>query len=190
MARCNEYSLLLLSGGKSTRMGTDKASLTLDGKPFWAHMLDKARLLGLEQFYISGASPLSPDAKTVPDRYPDRGPLGGLHAGLLSAKTPYCLVLPVDAPTVPGNILEALITHHEQSPDKNKALIWEHGDRQEPLIAIYPAAMAQTIEDLIREKSAPVFRALDRWGYESLRLETDEAQILNINTPELYEKIK
>ena len=189
MARCNEYSLLLLAGGKSSRMGSPKASLPLAGKPFWAHMVEKAKLLGLSRIYISGSDPLCPDIQTVPDRYPDRGPLGGIHAGLLKIHTPYCLVLPVDAPLLNPEIPEKLMAYHETSADKNKVLIWEHGDRQEPLIAIYPAAMAQSIEELIRLQSAPVFRALDRWGYDRLRLETDENQILNVNTPDLYQKI-
>ena len=54
MARSNEYSLLLLAGGKSARMGQSKAQLLYQGKPFLEHMLDKARNLGIEKYYISG----------------------------------------------------------------------------------------------------------------------------------------
>lgn len=188
MARKDQYSLLLLAGGKSARMGTGKAELMYEGKTFLEHMLDKARALGLEQFYISGYASSREDVTTVWDHYPDRGPLGGLHACMKAISTPYCLVLPVDAPKLPVEILEQLLQHHEHRTTE-KVLIWEHGVRQEPLIAVYPTAMADTIEGLIRDHAAPVFRAIDTWGFDSCRLEMEQEQILNINTPELYKKL-
>ena len=188
MNRRNQYALLLLAGGKSARMGTSKAELLYEGKTFLEHMLDKARGLGIEQFYISGYDPHREDVETIWDRYPDRGPLSGLHACLDAIDTPYCLVLPVDAPKLPVEILEGLLQQHEKRTNE-KVLIWEHGIRQEPLIAVYPTAMAGTIEDLIRDHAAPVFRAIDVWGFEGFRMEMEQEQILNINTPELYKKL-
>lgn len=188
MTRAEQYSLLLLAGGKSARMGTGKAELMYEGKTFLQHMLDKADALGITKFYISGYSALRPDVQTVWDHYPDRGPLGGIHACMQVIDTPYCLILPVDAPTLPVDILESLISRHENREDE-KVLIWEHGVRQEPLIAVYPTAMADTIENLIRDHAAPVFRAIDTWGYTAFRKELDQERPLNINTPELYKKL-
>ena len=188
MERSKVYSLLLLAGGKSARMGTNKAELLYEGKTFLEHMLEKAQQLGIQTFYISGYCSSREDVRTVWDQYEDRGPLGGLHACMKVMRTPYCLVLPVDAPKLPLSILEALLQQHEQRTDDN-VLIWEHGVRQEPLIAIYPVASADTMEALIREHSAPVFRFLDTWGYRSYRLEMEEEQIINVNTPEAYRKL-
>jgi len=188
MARRDQYSLLLLAGGKSTRMGTSKAELLYEGKTFLQHMLDKAHAAGIEKCYISGYDAHREDVRTVWDVYPNRGPLSGLHASLAAMDTPYCLVLPVDAPKLPAEILEGLLQRHE-SAASGKVLIWEHGVRQEPLIAVYPTAMAGAIEDLIREHPAPVFRAIDTWGFESFRMEMQSEQIININTPELYRKL-
>lgn len=188
MERKDRYSLLLLAGGKSARMGTSKAELLYEEKSFLEHMLDKARALGIEKFYISGYASRRMDVKTVWDQYPNRGPLAGLHACMQAIDTPYCLVLPVDAPKLPTEILEGLLSRHE-AQESDRVLIWEHGVRQEPLIAVYPTAMAQTIEDLIRDHAAPVFRAIDIWGYDSFRMEMEQEQIININTPELYKKL-
>ena len=80
MARQDQYSLLLLAGGKSARMGTNKAELVYEGRTFLSHMLDKARKLGIERCYISGYTAQRDDVCSVQDQYPDRGPLGGLHA--------------------------------------------------------------------------------------------------------------
>ena len=188
MLRQDQYSLLLLAGGKSARMGKNKAELLYEGKTFLEHMLGKARQLGIEKFYISGYDSPREDVLTVWDHYADRGPLGGLHASMKAMDTPYCLVLPVDAPKLPLDILEALLKRHEERTDEH-VLIWEHGVRQEPLIAVYPTAMADTIEELIRERSAPVFRALDAWGYTRFRKEMEEEQIINVNTPEAYRRL-
>ena len=188
MAIHEEYSLLLLAGGKSARMGTGKAELLYEGKTFLEHMLDKARALGIRKFYISGYDPRRDDVRTVWDRYPNRGPLSGLHACMDIIDTPYCLVLPVDAPKLPLDILEGLLQCH-RNRSSEKVLIWEHGIRQEPLIAIYPTAMAGAIEELIRSHAAPVFRAIDNWGFDSFRMEMEQEQIININTPELYKKL-
>lgn len=188
MERRNRYSLLLLAGGKSARMGTSKAELLYEGKTFLDHMLEKARSLGLEKFYISGYSSTRDDVTTVLDHYRNRGPLSGLHACMNVMDTPYCLVLPVDAPKLPVEILEGLLQRHEQRSSE-KVLIWEHGVRQEPLIAVYPTAMADTIEGMIRDHAAPVFRAIDEWGFEGFRMEMQSEQIININTPELYKKL-
>lgn len=188
MKRSEQYSLLLLSGGKSSRMGTNKAALLYEGKSFLEHMLDKARGLGIEKFYISGCPSPREDIRSIMDIYPQRGPLGGLHAAMQAMDSPYCLVLPVDAPRLPVEILSELLAEHERRGGE-KVLIWEHGVRQEPLIAVYPSAMAPHIEEMIREEGAPVMRCIESWGFESFRRELEQEEPLNINTPELYRQL-
>lgn len=189
MVNANEYSLLLLAGGKNSRMGQPKPELIFQDKSFLDHMLDKGHHLGIQHCYISGYATNRQDVTTVWDVYPDRGPLGGLHACMNVMQTPYCLVLPVDAPTLPLHILEALLKQHQSMDNKDAVLIWEHGDRKEPLIAVYPVAMVSTIEKLIASGSAPVFRALDQWEHRFYRLELEQDIAININTPELYQQI-
>lgn len=189
MVYANEYSLLLLAGGKNSRMGQPKPELVFQNKSFLDHMLDKGHRLGIQHCYISGYATDRQDVTTVWDVYPDRGPLGGLHACMKVMQTPYCLVLPVDAPTLPLYIPEALLKQHRSMNNKDTVLIWEHGDRKEPLIAVYPIAMASTIEQLILPGPAPVFRALDRWAHHFFRIELAQDIPININTPELYRSI-
>ena len=152
-------------------------------------MLEKGQNLGIDRCYISGYVSDLPNVHTVFDVYPDRGPLGGIHACMKEMLTPYCLVLPTDSPTLPLEILDALLTEHQAMRDKDAVLMWEHGDRKEPLIAIYPVAMASVIEELIRSEAAPVFRALDQWRWTCFRMELQADVIININTPELYQKV-
>lgn len=194
MDREDKYSLLLLAGGKSTRMGKNKAELLYAGKTFTELLISKVKRLGIRRIYISGFQEERRDVHIVWDQYPDRGPLGGIHACMKAMDTPFCLVLPVDAPKLPQEVLEELLAYHETcrnglSKEKEIPLLWEHGDRMEPLIAIYPVDMADAIEELIKDTSAPVFRMLDRWGYECFRREISETKVINVNTPELYEEL-
>jgi len=194
MDRSDKYSLLLLAGGKSSRMGQDKAELIYHGQTFMEVILQKAKELGIVQIYVSGYKKEIEGVHIVKDEYPDRGPLGGLHACMKAMNTPYCLVLPVDVPGLSVEILDELLRFHEEKREglrtgREVPLLWEHGDRKEPLISVYPTYVVPLIEDVIREHSAPVFRALDRTGYECVRIEMLEEQNININTPEIYEKL-
>ena len=92
------YSLLVLAGGKSSRMGRDKAKLLLGEKSFLECILDKAEMLGIGETYLSGHGWEGKDVRTVPDRYRERGPLGGMHACFSVMDTPYALVLPSEFP--------------------------------------------------------------------------------------------
>lgn len=186
--RASLYSFLILAGGKSRRMGRDKAELLIDGRSFLSCLLEKAERLGIQEKYISGERDSQEEIPVVPDRYRDRGPLGGIEACMRVIKTPYCLVLPVDVPHIPEEVLESLLLFHEKEGGE-KPLLLSHGERIEPLIGIYPVKMADVIEEVIKEKAVPVFRALDKWGYEIFPVILKEEQAYNINTPQEYQQL-
>ena len=191
MDRGDKYSLLLLVGGKSSRMGKNKAELLYDGMTFVEQLITKAEAVGLTQIYVSGYQQEHGNVHIVWDEYPNRGPLGGLHACMKVIETPYCLVLPVDVPQIPVDVLERLLTHHEthaiKKGEKDVPLLLEHGDRKEYLIAIYPVVMVNAIEERIKERSASVHGMLEEWEYECCRIDIPAWQAANINTPDAYE---
>lgn len=190
MNRKNQYSLLILAGGKSTRMGKNKAELLYGGKTFTKLLISKAEKMGINQIYISGFQEKKEKVRIVWDIYPDRGPLGGFHACFKEMSTPFCLVLPVDVPQIPLGVLEELLTYHERNGasvnGKEYPLLLEHGERKEYLIGIYPISMVDFIEGLIREQPVSVHDMLGKWGYYCCRMELPEWQVDNINTQEAY----
>ena len=121
--------------------------------------------------------------------------------------TPYCLVLPVDVPQFPEETLEELLLAHENSlgaaasenagsfgngredGNSGKPLLLVHGERTEPLMGIYPVCMADCIGEQIEKASAPVFRVLDAWGFDTFRTSAEEWKMRNINTPEDYREL-
>ena len=190
MGRADNYSLLLLAGGKSSRMGTNKAELLYEGRSFLENIIEKAKCLGLKKIYISGYQGNYDDVQVVYDIYPKIGPLGGLHAGLMSAQTSYCLLLPVDIPQIPVTFLEELIKLHEQQTiDMEMPLLVEREGFLEPLIGIYPVTMRNFIEERIAAGNFSVFRMIKEWGYVGVQTEIPEWQIANINTKEDYKRL-
>lgn len=216
--RAELYSLLLLAGGKSSRMGEDKAELLMDGESFLSCQIKKADRLGIREVYVSGHDggkdifrngevKSSLHIHVVSDIYRERGPLGGIHACMKAMDTPYCLVLPVDVPQLPVEMLEELLLVHEDSlgerppgevrsfgdrregSSAGKPLLLVHGERTEPLMGIYPVCMADCIGEQIEKASAPVFRILDAWGFDTFRTSAEEWKMRNINTPEDYREL-
>ena len=132
----------VLTGGKSSRMGSDKAMLRLtDGETLVEHALalaasvaSEVRLLGSREKYAA----LAWAGEIVEDIYPDSGPLAGIHAGLQSTGTELNLALAVDMPSMTFNCLEYLVHRAEESDAL--VVVPEVNGLQQPLCAIYRKA--------------------------------------------------
>ena len=104
----------VLAGGRSTRMGKDKALLQLAGRSLVDLALDKLRAIGVAAPRIAGArSDLSPYAPVVPDLHPGCGPLSGIEAALSATTRPLNLFLPVDMPLLPARFLNWMLQRAE-----------------------------------------------------------------------------
>ncbi|MEO6805389.1 MAG: NTP transferase domain-containing protein [Edaphobacter sp.] len=97
----------VLAGGKSQRMGDDKALLELAGKPLVLHATTKLRRLCAEVNILSNNSGLEEYAPLVRDLHEGCGPLAGIEAALLNSKYEWNLILPVDVPFLPTLLLDA-----------------------------------------------------------------------------------
>lgn len=167
---------ILLTGGKSTRMGTDKASLPFGNGTLLTVQLEKFRALGITDVLISGHG----DGQ-IPDDVPGCGPLGGLAACLPRVQNPCALVISVDVPLVPVGALSALIAAHTAG-----ATLLRHGERLEPLIAVYDTALGVTARRLLTEGRRAVRALLDLTDWRAFDPGAPEEAFLNCNTPEAY----
>ena len=95
----------VLAGGKSSRMGRDKALLTLAGKPLVEHAVTKLGRLCAKVSVLSGNAELAGYAPLVADNFVGSGPLGGIEAALLDSEFAWNLILPVDMPFLPTKLL-------------------------------------------------------------------------------------
>jgi molybdopterin-guanine dinucleotide biosynthesis protein A len=130
-------SAVLLAGGESRRMGQDKATLILRGKPLWQIQLDLLWKLEPEEMFVSARSDPAwrpAGVQFVSDKPPSRGPLSGLSATLPRIRTDHLLALAVDMPLMTENYLRSLCNLIEPG----RGVLPIIGDRAEPLGAIYP----------------------------------------------------
>jgi len=174
-----ETSGILLAGGKSARMGEEKATLAIDGQTFLSCQVGKIRTLGIGDIVISGFG-----EGMVPDDEPGCGPMGGLKSCLRKIKNSSALVLPIDVPLVTTELLTALLTEHE----KNEApvTIVSHQGKIEPLIGVYDRSLLPQMERLLKEKRYSLRALFACCACNVLPWEKEERQFFNCNTPEEY----
>ena len=98
---------IVLCGGKSSRMGQNKALLEYKGKKLIVHMTGILRDMGIKDVFISGALD---GYECINDAFPDKGPMGGIHS-VLCQKPDYrgYLFIPVDMPLLSKETLRLLI---------------------------------------------------------------------------------
>jgi molybdopterin-guanine dinucleotide biosynthesis protein A len=174
------YTGVIISGGKSSRMGTDKGLLLYRGKPLVQYSIDLLKPFCTEllistqnQEYAQFGLPL------IADEIPDCGPMGGIYSALNSTQTGYVLVLACDMPFVSPKTIEKLLS------DKNEfdCVVPRVGDKLEPLCAIYSRSVLKSIESRIKAGNLALYSLI----LESYCLLVDfDEQIedfRNLNTP-------
>jgi molybdopterin-guanine dinucleotide biosynthesis protein A len=105
----------ILAGGRSSRMGRDKALVNVAGKPLIQHALDILRSASLEPRIAGSTSDLSVFAPTLPDdpTQSGSGPLAGICSALNSGSGQYAVFLPVDLPLMPASLIRYLLYRAE-----------------------------------------------------------------------------
>ena len=99
----------VLAGGRSSRMGTDKALTLLTGIPLIQIAIQTLVAAGVPAKIAGSRSPLAAFAQEIPDTFADAGPLGGIHAALSASPVDWNLFLPVDLPRMPASLLACLL---------------------------------------------------------------------------------
>jgi len=99
----------VLAGGRSSRMGSEKALIQLAGEPLVVHAMRILRSAGLAVRIAGARSPLDRYAPVVPDAEPDRGPLGGICSALAFTTAKRAIFLPVDMPLQPATLVSFLL---------------------------------------------------------------------------------
>lgn len=149
------------AGGKSLRMGRDKAWVDLNGEPLITRVLSAARpVVDRLMIIISDScdslgrfSDLARlwDAELRVDVYPDRGPLAGIHATLAACpEGDSALVLACDLPFISTEMLRVLRNHHERVKPSITVPVSSDG-RLQPLASIYSDNCKRAVEKQLAE---------------------------------------
>ncbi len=177
-----EISGILLAGGKSARMGEEKAALAISGETFLSCQVGKFRALGIGDIVISGFG-----EGMVSDDEPNCGPMGGLKSCLRRIRHDSALVLPIDVPLITTQLLTALLTEHEKK--EAPITIVSHQGKIEPLIGVYDRSLLPEMERLLKDKRYSLRALFERCPCDILPWEKDSGQFFNCNTPEEYRLI-
>lgn len=181
-------SAILLAGGYSSRMGTDKAELLWNGMRLIEYQAARLKALGIGEVLISGYAKSVEGTRFVPDIYPHRGPLSGIHAGLLASANPRSLVLSVDTPLVPGETLAALTELHLLGTSPITVL--SHGGELEPLIGVYDSVLSASAEQILQGSRSSVRLLFEYGGYARFEYAGDERLLHGCNTPQEFEALQ
>ena len=132
-----KISAVLLAGGKSRRMGEDKATIVFRNRPLWQIQIELLRKVSSKEIFISAPSdpPWRPaDIEFVPDDQPSRGPLSGIAAALSRITTNHLLALAIDMPFMTESYLRSLC----EKIERGGGIVPLIENRAEPLAAVYP----------------------------------------------------
>ena len=178
---------VVLAGGRSRRMGRNKALIDIDGQPMAARVVDVLRALGADPVLVVGGDPdelASIGAPVVSDEMPGEGPVGGVLTALdhLAALdlVDAALILPCDLPDISAIALDPLV---EAAAGDAHSRVWVAAtDRMEPMCALWSLAARGTL----RERFAAGERALHRVIAElpHVTVTVDPAALHNANRPE------
>jgi len=143
-----DVSAFILAGGKSTRMGSDKALVTLDDRTLLARALDLASSVTPNVHIVGDPAKFASFAPVVQDIFQNCGPLAGIHAALRSSPTDLNLILAVDVPFISTAFLEYLIERACRNPAV--VTIAQTAEGYQPLSAIYCRQFADLADTALR----------------------------------------
>ena len=174
-----QFDAFILIGGRSSRFGADKALAEIDGRSLAGHAAETVRaglpdsrvtmVAGDEaQFAIEA---LHSETGFIFDLYPNRGPLGGLHAALAHATTPWIFLTACDFPSMPPELITLLA--REVSADYDAVVPRQPDGRLQPLCGFYSVGTCGAIVDAFIEspRSVSMHEVLDQLR---LRIVTSE----------------
>ena len=181
------YSAAILAGGKSSRMGRDKALLTLNGERFIDILAREFSACG--DVFVSAAHPgdyADAGLPVIADAHPEIGPIEGIRQALLHAREDWVFVCATDMPFLQKAAADYLAEFISSDCD---ACVFAEGGRLHPLCALYHKSVLPVVEGLIRQRRYRLSDILSSVRTKYVRLETScfDGRILrNINTPGEY----
>lgn len=185
---------VILAGGSSTRMGSDKALLRYDGATLIESIYRRMAAMFREVIVVTNTPELYgfvPCPK-VADIIPGMGALSGIHAALRHTGAEHVFVAACDMPSIGGDLVRCMVAMREGYD----AVVPESGSGLEPLCAVYGKGVLPAIEEALRSGCGKVAAILPKVRVKTLS--RDEVSLvdpgfrsfLNINTPDDYDALR
>jgi len=185
---------VILAGGHSSRMGSNKALLPYRGGRFVEAIHRLLRGIFPEVILVTN----NPEqyeflpCRKVPDLYEGMGVLAGIHSGLYHSSNPAMFAVACDMPY----LMEGLIRHMAARADVGGVLIPESPDGLEPLHAVYGKGCLAAIEATLLSGQRRIVSFFDRCNVSRMNVEQvayfdpSFVSFMNINTPHDYYELR
>lgn len=172
---------VVLAGGGSTRMGRDKATVELDGRPLVLHVATQLGAWAGRVIVAAGEPGRLADLglEVVADARPGEGPLMGIAAALAAAETDLVLFVACDVPDLPPALVAALLA---AAAGAEGAVPVDAEGRPEPLFAVYRRRLLPLVRDLLAAGERRARALLDRADVARVPLPPG-VRLTNLNTP-------
>jgi len=138
-----QFTGIILAGGKSTRLGSDKGLASLNGMPLIQYSIDLLETLEIPIIIVSNQPEYEQFGHLlIEDVFKDKGPLGGIYSGLLQSKTEFNIVLSCDTPYIPIELLEQRVGASEP----HQIVIASYQGQLHPLIGVYRRSLIDQLK--------------------------------------------
>ncbi|MDR1944021.1 MAG: molybdenum cofactor guanylyltransferase [Synergistaceae bacterium] len=178
-------SASILAGGKSSRMGTDKALLEWREKNFLETILQTLSIFKNVMISTAGKDQYGwARCAKAPDLFPGVGPIGGIYSSLASSPDEYLFITACDTPFLSADLIKSIC---EAASGYQCFVAKERDGRLHPLCGVYHKSAISVLKERIergRYKIAPAYDLL-KTGYFDLS-PSQAAELKNFNTKEEY----
>jgi len=162
----NNFTGYVLAGGKSSRMGTDKAFLNFGDGTFLIRAVNTLSTvckncvkIVVNKAQTNFIEKLPADVSHIFDAYENRGALGGIHAALSECQSEWAIILAVDLPLVTSEAIENLSRIAYKSKDFAAIVPIQTDERPQPLCAVYHVKNSlPNLENLLDEMTSASVR--------------------------------
>ena len=185
----NNITGIILAGGKSSRMGSDKGFLVLNNKTFVQYSIDALSPLVSKILIVSNNPEYDAfGIERIEDVIENAGPVAGIYSGLEDSSTEYNLILSCDIPLITSEILQELI----DSVDDTHDIIQLVSDgKSMPLIALYKKEVSKTFYTLLQHDERRLRIAVNNCKVKNVVLDKHQIkQTMNVNTQTEYKTVE
>lgn len=184
----------VLAGGKSSRMGHDKALMQFEGKPLVLRAAEILRPCATEVTLLAPAERYGNlGFPIIADKWPDQGPLAAICTGLLSSTTEWNVFLACDLPMISRQFIQLLVQRIRTT--RADAVVPRTADGWQPLSAAYHSRCREAFSRAIQDGERSVIRSFDEVQVEAITQDEmasaglGEMELANMNTPEDWARI-
>ena len=176
-----EFTIIILAGGKSARMGQDKGLITILEKPMIQHVIDVANNFTKEIIIVANNNKYEEFGFPVfKDLVKDCGPMAGIFTGLTNSKTKQNIILTCDSPFISTALIELLLANAE-----GKDIVYPTlGGKKFPLTAVYNKSVFDMVKNQLENRKLKVKDLLTLANSLEVKLDSSFTKdMTNLNTP-------